>query len=409
MVTMKSTQTILRLEAENFKRLSAVAITPDGSTVIIGGKNEQGKSSCLDAIEAALGGGRHLPGEPIRRGAKKAHVVLETETMIVRRKFTAKGSSLEVKAKGGGVFGSPQTMLDDLVGSLSFDPSAFARKDGREQADILRQIGNLDFTDHDARRKAKFTERTGLNRDLKKTQAQVDEAPHHPDAPADEIAVADLAADLERRRSVNAANAKQREALGQHREAAIRAKEEFERLNIEGRALAAKVAELVDEDTDEIRARIETAETDNRKARENAAHARLVIELDRLADESQQITKYLEQMDGTKAETIAAAEFPIPGLAVVDDGVTLDGLPFDQASQAQRLQTSVAIGLALNPELKILLIRDGSYLDDDHLADVARMAEEAGAQIWIERVGDANECTVVIEDGTIRDEAKGAA
>ena len=47
---------IVSLEAENYKRLKAVEITPDGNMVVIGGRNAQGKSSVLDAIWAALGG-----------------------------------------------------------------------------------------------------------------------------------------------------------------------------------------------------------------------------------------------------------------------------------------------------------------------------------------------------------------
>jgi hypothetical protein len=48
---------------------------------------------------------------------------------------------------------------------------------------------------------------------------------------------------------------------------------------------------------------------------------------------------------------------------------------------------SVAVGFALNPAVKVLLIREGAFLDEDNLALVGRLAEEAGAQIWIERVG----------------------
>ena len=47
---------IVSLQAENFKRLKAVEIKPDGSTVVITGKNAQGKSSILDSIFAAVGG-----------------------------------------------------------------------------------------------------------------------------------------------------------------------------------------------------------------------------------------------------------------------------------------------------------------------------------------------------------------
>ena len=84
-----------------------------------------------------------------------------------------------------------------------------------------------------------------------------------------------------------------------------------------------------------------------------------------------------------------------------DEGVTFNGLPIEQASSAEQTRVAVAIGLAANPELPVVLIRDGSLLDEDSLAAVAKQAAERGAQVWIERVGDGKECSVIIEDGEV--------
>ena len=111
-------------------------------------------------------------------------------------------------------------------------------------------------------------------------------------------------------------------------------------------------------------------------------------------------------MDETKQSTMAATEFPIDGLGMDEDGVVYDELPFAQASSAEALRVSVAIGLAMNPKLKVLLIRDGSLLDEDNLRLVAEMAEKHEAQVWIERVGQGEECSVIIEDGRITEEHK---
>ena len=107
---------IFELRAENFKRLKAIRINPTGNTVMIGGRNAQGKSSTLDAIEAALGGGKHLPDEPVRRGERKAKIVLELDDITVTRRFSRTGSSLEVLAKDGSKLKSPQAVLDKLLG-----------------------------------------------------------------------------------------------------------------------------------------------------------------------------------------------------------------------------------------------------------------------------------------------------
>lgn len=58
--------------------------------------------------------------------------------------------------------------------------------------------------------------------------------------------------------------------------------------------------------------------------------------------------------------------------------------------------------MAMIPELRVLLIRDGSLMDDDSMAVVAAMAEQRGFQVFIEKVcDDADACTVLIEDGMV--------
>ena len=61
---------IIELEAENIKRVKAVQIVPalNGLT-IIGGDNNQGKTSVLDAIAWALGGDKYRPEAAQREGA----------------------------------------------------------------------------------------------------------------------------------------------------------------------------------------------------------------------------------------------------------------------------------------------------------------------------------------------------
>ena len=99
---------IIALEAENIKNLRVVNVHPDGSLVVIGGNNSEGKTSVLDSIEYALNGANSIPTKPIRNGQKKARVVLNLGDIEVTRTFTEKGTRLVVKSKDGAVFPSPQ-------------------------------------------------------------------------------------------------------------------------------------------------------------------------------------------------------------------------------------------------------------------------------------------------------------
>ena len=100
---------------------------------------------------------------------------------------------------------------------------------------------------------------------------------------------------------------------------------------------------------------------------------------------------------------LAAASFPVAGLSFGEEGLLYQDRPLEQASSAEQLRVSVAMGLALNPQLKVLLIRDGSLLDGDSMRTIAEMAEAAEAQVWIERVGDGDPAAIVIEDGSVRE------
>jgi DNA repair exonuclease SbcCD ATPase subunit len=407
---------IVKLIAENFKRLTAVTIKPDGSLVVVGGVNGAGKSSSLDAIESALGGKSHAPTEPIRKGAKSARVVVQTDEFTVTRRFTAKGSTLEIRAKDGAVFPSPQEMLNRVVGSLSFDPLVFTRLKPTEQAETLRRLVGLDLSREDAARQAAYDKRTDVGREIKRLEGALAKLPEVPGGVPDaEASVSDLAAELDRCMRARQDNEAKRARLGQLRARAEKqleviaaaekhlaeARAELDRMTAEGKALRAEVDALTDPDVDAAKARLTGVEETNRAVRAKRDRAKLQAELDAAIDESEKLTQRIGEIDTVKAEAAANARYPIEGLAITDTGVTLAGVPFEQASQAEKLRASVAIGLALNPEFKVLLIRDGSLLDERNLAVIATMAEEAGAQVWLERVGAGDECTVVIDDGHV--------
>lgn len=89
---------INKLEIENVKRIKAVKVEPKASGLtVIGGNNNQGKTSVLDSIAWALGGERYKPSQATREGSvipPTLHIVMnngllkETETgadMVVQR------------------------------------------------------------------------------------------------------------------------------------------------------------------------------------------------------------------------------------------------------------------------------------------------------------------------------------
>ena len=150
-----------------------------------------------------------------------------------------------------------------------------------------------------------------------------------------------------------------------------------------------------------IEEKIASADAVNAKVRENARRAATEAKLASIKADTDAKSARLAAIAAEKAALLADAKFPVPGLGIEGSTVTLDGVPFEQASQAQRLRASVAIGAATNPTFAAMLVRDGSRLDDESLADLATLADEYGVQLIVERVGKGDAMGVVIEDGAV--------
>lgn len=423
---------IVRLEAKNVLRLSAVTIDPTGNVIVLGGDNAQGKSSVLNCIEMALGGGNAIPAMPIKKGETKGHIVLDLGDIVVERRFSAKGTELTVKNGEGAKFPSPQRMLDELVGRLSFDPDSFRRMDRKQQRDTLMNLVGLDFTAIDERRKAAFDQRTEVNRRVKSLTTRLDSAPpKHDGVPEAEVSVKDLVAERDARQQLNNANAKRRdflklfdqgtekieaelpdlEAAIEQARAVLKAREEdlasaqqeIATRKGDREKIVEEVDALVDADISEITQQIDSAESTNRKVRENKARAALVDELKAEDARAAELTQRIADAEDEKTELLANAKFPVEGLGVNDDGVTLNGIPFEQSSGVESIKTCVAMGFAMNPKLKIVLVRNPSYIGEEYLRAITEIAEARDGQVWLERGGDGAECSVIIADGMVKE------
>jgi DNA repair exonuclease SbcCD ATPase subunit len=424
---------LLSYSAENFKKITLARFKPTGALTRIIGKNAAGKTSILDGIAAAIGGKALCPEMPIKRGERTAEVTLDLDQYIVTRKFWLKddeslGSSVSVTGREGAVFSSPQTkILDGLVGDLSFDPLHFQGLKPREQAGIFARLAGIDLDDHEATRKGMFERRAALSKEAKAQDIRAKGLPLHKDAPAEPQSAADLMAKLKERQEHNVGVQAINDRLGEiekglknadetiaARDATIKMlterlaqanKERAEWITHKQDLLGLQVAAVEEskaaaiQDTREIETAIAATDSVNAKVRENQRRAEAITAAAKVQATADELSRKLEEHDLEFQGRIAAAQLPVPGLTFDASGVKLDGIPFEQCSGAQRLRTSVAVGLALNPKLKLMLIKDGSLLDSDGMALLAELAEAADAQILVERVDNGHESGVLIVDG----------
>jgi len=422
---------IIKLTAENVKRLKAIEIKPDGNLIVIGGMNGQGKTSTIDSIAMAFGGKKYIPPQPVRKGEKKAKIVCETEDLIVTRTMTPEGGgSLKVSTRDGKIYQSPQSILDAMTGQLTFDPLAFSRMDDKAQLNTLKGLVGLDFSELDQKRSILYEERTTINREGKRLVGALASMTDYPDAPDKEVLVSDLMEELDRRVEYNEAIDERGEILAEFKQDTAEQREQIgelisqiEKLEDQLKQMRLQKDELIEtvknrtrkgekeEDainsltilnTQEIKDQISSAEETNRQVRANQEIIKFNTDIEGLRKQSQELNDKINQIDGQKAIQLSEAKFPIEGLSFNEDGVLFDDIPFSQLASSEQLRISTAMGFAMNPELKILLIRDGSLLDQENLKLMADMTEKEDAQIWIERVGEGQEVSVIIEDGNIK-------
>lgn len=391
---------IIELRAENVKRLKAVQITPDGTLQVIGGRNAQGKSSVLDAIWLALGGGKATKStsKPIRDGETKAYVTLDLGDLTITRTWTESSTTLKVTSSDGAAYSSPQKMLDALVGRLTFDPLEFTRLPATAQRDALLDLVDLpvDLDALDRQRATLYAQRTETGQQGKRIgDVHVD-----PSLPEAETSMSEAVAalrDAERK-------ADEAETAKANLSNAERTVDDLREALRRGEAQVKECTEAVDglgevPDPAPLAARLETLEDENQRIRANNRERERATERDRLRARYSELTEQIDALDESKRTALAGASFPVDGLGFDDTGVTYQGVPFSQASSAEQIRVSLAMAMAANPKLRVIRILDGSLLDDDAMTAIREQVAERDFQLWIERVGDADEGAVIIEDG----------
>jgi len=421
----EKTYRIVKLQASNVKKLKAVEILPDGNMVTIGGKNGNGKSSVLDAIMYALAGNGVVCEAPIRHGQTKAEVVVDLDDLIITKTFTvSKAPQLRVQNKDGSPVSSPQTILDQLCNKISFDPLQWIEMEPKKQLEILKTLAGVgDTIDKlEVERKNVYDRRTQINRKLDENKALLATRPTHEGAPEEEVSVAGLMVRLKEANVKNTFNAnirngaqsirntielqsneidRARQAVEKAQQVYNAAVQELEKMKVSLGESEKAIAALEDFDTTTIEAEITAADDTNAKVRENKSRGDLVKAIQTHQAESTSLTNRITAIEEQKEKLLRDAKFPLPGLGFNESGILLNGVPFNQASQAEMIRASVAIGLALNPKLRVILIRNGSLLDDDSMKLLAKTAEDLDAQVWIELVSD--NASVVLEDGSIKE------
>ncbi len=467
-----------------------------GRVTTLSGKNGSGKTTAIEAIKSAIGGGNLAnlayipqPGDPADEEINPEVVLVlegDSEKYLVEK--NAKGTKVRKQVGDSAGFEDikpPGRFLDGLFDKKLSNPIEFLNADKNDR--VLLLLGALDVTlDRDALweamgiekrdvgavpeglhplqelaliREAVFRERTGVNRDATQKVATAEQTRRAtpavlPDGHEKEIEALDTGianrsveivqgieqarshceglaatvataadADTNAQRDHHNADAAKRwadfEAEIAKRRADLTAEIDAEALEVEKtingkNEIVNKEIRNLETDRDErlekLRDDEKTIEADKIRLAELREQAKAAIKARTLHDQAEAFDAEAEKLQAMSKRLTGAIDavdeyrrkladnLPIPGLEVDDKAIKVNGVPFDQLNNAQRIDIAVEISCIRSKDqrLPIMWIDGAEALDSESFAALKTSLKKAGVQPIIGRV-DSSDLSVTVE------------
>lgn len=407
---------INKLEIENVKRIKAVKIEPtENGLTIVGGNNNQGKTSVLDSIAWALGGEKYRPSDAQRQGSvipPNLHIVM-SNGLVVERK--GKNSSLKVTDPDGNKGG--QQLLNEFVEQLAIDLPKFMEASGKEKAQtLLKIIGVGDqLAVLDKEEKELYNQRLAIGQIADQKKKFADEQIYYPDAPKELISPSDLIKQQQEILARNGENQRKRDQVERYRASVTFLNQEVEAMReqlqkkekeLEEAKASLNVAlmsakDLQDESTVELEANIANIEEINRKVRANLDKDKAEEDALEYKNQYAALTHKIEDKRKEKTDLLNGADLPLPELSIKEGELIYKGQKWDNMSGSDRMKVSTAIVRQLNPKCGFVLLDKLEQMDMQTLQEFGQWLEQEGLQAIATRVSTGDECSIIIEDGYV--------
>lgn len=398
---------INKLEIENVKRIKAVKVEPSANGLtIIGGNNNQGKTSVLDSIAWALGGDRYRPSEAQHRDSvipPVLHVVMSNGLVVERR---GKNSDLKVTDPTGRKGG--QQLLNEFVEQLAIDLPKFMDASNQEKAKILLKIIGVGdkLEEMDRQEKELYNRRLTIGQIADRKKKFAGEQPYYPDAPKELVSPTDLIKQQQEILARNGENQRKRAKLHS-------LEQQYQNLNDQLSELMKKInqmeddlkiarmdaSDLQDASTAELEQSIANIEEINRKVRANLDKDKAEEDAQTYRDQYDALTKEIEDVRSSKINLLQNAPLPLQGLSVEDGELVYNGAKWDNMSGSDHLKVATAIVRKLNPKCGFVLLDKLEQMDLITLQEFGQWLEQEGLQAIATRVSTGDECSILISDG----------
>lgn len=405
---------INKLEIENVKRVKAVKVEPAANGLtIIGGNNNQGKTSVLDSIAWALGGDKYRPTQAQREGSVVAPYlkVVMSNGLVVERK--GKNSDLKVLDPTGKKSG--QQLLNEFVEQLAIDLPRFMEASDKEKADtLLKIIGVGDkLSELERQEKELYNSRHAIGQIADQKEKFAKEMPYYPDVPKDLISPSELIRQQQEILARNGENQRKRAMasrletqcnllaarIGRAEEELIKLREEFQTAQANLDIARKDTSDLIDESTSELENNIKNIDAINVKVRSNLDKEKAEEDAKQFRERYNTLSIEIDSVRLQKTELLKGADLPLPGLSVEDGKLTYHGFQWTNMSGSEQLKVATAIVRKLNPQCGFVLLDKLEQMDLNTLNEFGAWLESEGLQAIATRVSTGDECSIIIEDG----------
>lgn len=400
---------INRLEIENVKRIKAVKLEPtENGLTVIGGRNNQGKTSVIDSIAWALGGDRYKPSHAQREGSvipPRLHIVMSNGLVVER---AGKNSDLKVTDPDGRKGG--QQLLGEFVEQLAIDLPRFMQASGKEKAQTLLKIIGVEeqLVILERQEQELYSRRHTIGQIADQKEKFAKEMTYYPDAPKEPISASELIHQQQELLARNGENQRKRGRLSQLETEATQLQEQLQRLLDRQSVVLADLevarmdaVDLHDESTAALEENIREIDTVNRRVRTNMDKEKAEEDALHYRDQYAALTKELDTARTNKLDLLQSTNLPLEGLSVEDGELTYLGQRWDNMSGSDQLKVSTAIVRKLNPNCGFVLLDKLEQMDVDTMRTFGVWLEGEGLQAIATRVSTGGECSIIIEDGMV--------
>lgn len=428
---------VLSLVVENFKNIEKTEVDFAGRSATIIGKNGAGKSSLIQAICSPIDS-NYIPAKPVKKGEERGSIELtiggslhgEDETYTLGLHFSEKhkkGRITVTNGEGEKVNGGKQ-FISDIVGNIGFDIQEFIKlgvtssgsvsKPGtQEQIEILKKLMPRDILkqmhDLDKEFKDVYEARADVNRDILHakskleghdfSQEDLERYSELVDTEGIVSKMTNIEKELEKYNKVFSTVDSLLDSIPLKQERLALLEEKVEALHAEITADNDKLDKgevwLSNKTKPSIEAmniELSSANDHNNNVKEVKALEDSQIAIRLLQENSEANTERLDKIKREKKQIFTSSPLPVKGLTFDEEGIYFKGLPFVEGQHPSSTIISIGakIGMALNPNLRMLVIKDGSLLDKKTLKWLVTQCEKENYQLFVEMVADNEEVEI---------------